>query len=309
MNKIPKIVKEVQEKKTSQVSGSKHISYSQLSLFANCPSQWYRTYVKMEAPYSPSINTVFGTAFHSTLQEWLDVLYNKSVKESEAMDLGKLLHESLTKTFVKDRESKGSIFSSANELQEFYEDGIQILDFIKKKRKVYFGTKNVHLVGTEILLYQNLRPGVYFKGYVDVVLYDEDLDKWTIIDIKTSTAGWNAQKKGDNLKQLQLVLYKEYFAKQYGIDPEKIDIKFFIVKRKVPTEAEYATQMRRVQEFIPASGKGKRKTAVELVDRFVFEALDENGKFYEKEHPTTPTKMGCKYCYYKEQRLCPSAIL
>jgi hypothetical protein len=40
-----------------------------------------------------------------------------------------------------------------------------------------------------------------------------------------------AQK--DELKQFQLILYKKYFAQQFNIPIDDIDIEFFIVKRKV----------------------------------------------------------------------------
>jgi len=40
-------------------------------------------------------------------------------------------------------------------------------------------------------------------------------------------------QKADKIKASQLVLYKEYFAKQYGFDVDKIDILYFIVKRKL----------------------------------------------------------------------------
>lgn len=307
MGKIPKEVKLIQESKITQTKGGKNLSYSQLSVYAICPNRWYRAYIKNEAPFQASINTVFGTAFHNTLQTWLDVLYNKSVKEAEEMDLSKLLHENLSKTFTESKASMNQTFSSPKELQEYYEDGVEILNYIKKKRKVYFGTRKVHLVGTEIMLYQELQPGVFFKGYVDLVLYDEELKTWTIFDIKTSTSGWNAKQKKDELKQFQLVLYKEFFASQYGIDVETIDVKFFIVKRKIPTEALYETQTRRVQEFVPNSGKNKRKKARNLVDRFIAEALDKDGNFLDKEFPTTPSTEACNYCYFKQNRLCPDA--
>ena len=44
--KIPQLVKLVQESKIKQTRANKHISYSQLSSFENCPKQWYLTYIK-----------------------------------------------------------------------------------------------------------------------------------------------------------------------------------------------------------------------------------------------------------------------
>ena len=60
-------------------------------------------------------------------------------------------------------------------------------------------------------------------GYLDVVIRDKRNNKITIIDIKTSTMGWNKYQKADKTKTSQLVLYKKYFAEQYGFDVENID--------------------------------------------------------------------------------------
>ena len=47
------------------------ISYSQYSLWANCPMAWKLKYVDGHRFDDSSINTVFGTAMHEVIQEWL----------------------------------------------------------------------------------------------------------------------------------------------------------------------------------------------------------------------------------------------
>ena len=54
--------------------------------------------------FDPSIHLVFGTAMHETLQEWLDVLYNKSPKKATELDLGKMLFEGMITQYKKMRE-------------------------------------------------------------------------------------------------------------------------------------------------------------------------------------------------------------
>jgi hypothetical protein len=92
------------------------------------------------------------------------------------------------------------------------------------------------LAGVETLLYQELRPGVMFKGLIDLVFYNKYLDEWTIIDIKTSTSGWRDQQKKNPNLTAQVILYKEFFSKQFGIPKDKINVEYFIVKRRVPVE-------------------------------------------------------------------------
>ena len=62
------------------------------------------------------------------------------------------------------------------------------------------------------------------KGFIDLVFYDERVDEWTIVDIKTSTKGWNKWAKADDKKKAQLLLYKEFFSKQFNIPLDKIKV-------------------------------------------------------------------------------------
>lgn len=309
--KIPKAVRQVQESSIKQSPKSnKHISYSQLSTFANCQKQWYWTYVKKLAPYQPSIHAVFGTAMHETIQSWLDVLYNDKVKTANEMDLDSMLYDNMIKAYKAQRAMSGhENFSTSDEMQLFWLDGKHILNFLKKKRGGYFTTKGVYLAGIETLLYQQLRPGVMFKGFIDLVFYDERVDRWKIVDIKTSTSGWNKFAKNDDKRKSQILLYKEFFSKQFDIPVEKIDVEYFILKRKVPVEAEFASMQKRVQEFRPTDGPRKMKQAVNLMENFVHEAVSMDGEYIEKEYPTNPSKSACMFCGIKKLRLCPDAVL
>lgn len=307
--KIPQLVKLVQESKIKQTRANKHISYSQLSSFETCPKQWYLTYVKNLAPYKPSIHAVFGTAMHETIQSWLDVLYNDTIKKANEMDLHSLLQENMVKAYKAQKVMYShEHFSDQNEMNLFYLDGIHILDFLKKKRVLYFSNKNTYLAGIETLLYQELRPGVFFKGLIDIVLYNETIDKWYIIDLKTSTSGWSDYVKKDNTKIAQVLLYKEFFAKQFDIDIDKIEVVYYILKRKVPMEAEFASMQRRIQEFKPPSGKIKRGEAVAMMTKFVKETLDEAGNFFDKDFQATPSESSCRFCVFRNNPICPQGV-
>lgn len=100
-------------------------------------------------------------------------------------------------------------------------------------------------------MYNNIK----YTGFLDVVLYDEKYDTFKIIDIKTSTKGWNKKDKNNEDKQFQLLLYKQFFSEQYGIPLSNIDIEFFIVKRKVldwdDEKIMSPHQAYRVQTFTP----------------------------------------------------------
>lgn len=309
--KTSPLVKEVWESKIKQSpSNNKHISYSQLSTFSNCERQWYLQYVKKLAPYQASIHACFGTAMHEVIQKWLEEIYHGKVKTANEMDLDALLYEELIKSYKMNKAMNGhEHFSTAEELNMFWLDGKHILNFLKKKRRGYFSTKNDKLAGVETLLYQEIRPGVMFKGFIDLVFYNVNTEEWTIIDIKTSTSGWNEYAKKDDKKIAQILLYKEFFSKQFDIPIDKINVEYFILKRRVPAEADFASMQKRVQEFRPPSGKIKRGQAISLMQNFVKTAVDGNGDYIDKEYPTNPSKWNCNFCAFKDMKICPDAFL
>lgn len=308
--KIPKKVQEVWNHKVEQnYEDNLHISYSKLVHYATCPRQWQALHLTNEFPILPSIHMTFGTAIHETIQTWLTTLYNEKIKDADEMNLNTLLYENMIKAYTQDKERNNSSgFSSLEEMQTFYLDGKHILDYIKKKRRVYFTTKGVYLAGIETVLYRELRPKVYFKGKVDLVFYDERIDRWTIVDIKTSTKGWDKYQKADDNKKAQVLLYKHYFSEQFNIPSDKIDVLYFIVKRQVPKDAEFASMQKRVQQFSPPAGPIKMKQATNLLSKFVSETIGEDGKYIQKEYPTTPSKDACRFCELKKNRVCPDAI-
>ena len=136
------------------------------------------------------------------------------------------------------------------------------------------------------------------KGYIDFVLYDTELNKVYIYDIKTSTRGWGEREKKDDSKIAQILLYKEYFAKQFGFDVEQIEVEYFIVKRKI-WEAEYPIP--RVQSFKPASGKVKRKQIMESFNAFIKDCFDESGKPIIKSYLKNIGESSCKWCPYRDK--------
>ena len=296
--KLKGLVKKVWESKIKQrPSKYKHISYSSLSTYNKCPKLWELQYLRGEVPFKQNIYTCFGTAMHETIQEWLTVMYHDKVKAANDINKHQLLYSNMIKAYKQGKAQNGhEHFSNQDELTKFWIDGKHILDFLEKKRGGYFSTRNMMLAGVETLLYQEIKPGVVFKGLVDLVFYHPNTDRWTIMDIKTSTSGWrDAQKKNPNLTA-QVILYREFFAKQFGIDKDKIEVEFFIVKRRVPAEAEFASMQKRVQEFRPNAGPRKTKQIITSMNKFIDEVIDENGEYIDKDYKCTNPFGKCEHC-------------
>ena len=284
-------------------SFQRSVSYSQYSIYATCPHQWYLSYIENKNPYQASIHTVFGTAFHETLQKYIDVMYNESGAAADRLDLETLFTERFREVYSTEYEKTKEHFSNAQEMRDFYDDGIAIIKWIKARRNKLFTIRKVKLLGIEMPLLVGLTKNVYLKGYIDFILYDEDLQKVYIYDIKTSTRGWGEREKKDDNKLAQILLYKEYFGRQFGFDVDRIEVEYFIVKRKIWEESEFPIP--RVQSFKPASGKTKRRQAVENLNSFIKDCFDESGKPQIKSYLKNIGESSCKWCPYADKpELC-----
>ncbi len=278
------------------------VSYSEYSTFLKCEHHWYLTYVKELDPRKPSIYTIFGTAIHRTIQHYLDLIYNKSSLEADELDIVEYFNERFREEYSSEFDRIKEHFSSAQEMKEFFEDGSNILLFLQQNRSKYFTTKKMKLLGVEIPLLLKLSKSMYYKGFIDFVLHDEEEDKIIIFDIKTSTRGFSESDKKDEIKISQVLLYKEFFAKQYGVDVDKIEVEYFVVKRKLFEGSKFPTS--RIQSFSPSSGKIKRKKTMEGFNLFLKECYDLAGKPIDKKYKKLVSKKTCGYCPFNNTEHC-----
>ena len=304
--KLTEIEKQVKKHVLKEINYAyqKSVSYSQFSTYKKCPHQWFLTNVENHSPFTSTIHTVFGTAIHETLQHYIKIMYEESGTNADKLDLEEIFKEKLIASYTAEVEKNNNThFSTSLELREFYDDGVLILDYIKKNRNKIFTIRKVKLLGIEIPIIENVGKNLFIKGYIDFALYDEDLDKIYIYDIKTSTRGWYDKDKKDETKVAQILLYKEFFSKQYGLDIDKIVVEFLIVKRKISTSTEYTIP--RLQSFRPASGKIKMKKAINSFEDFLKDCFDNEGKPIIKEHLKNVDPKICKWCPYdKKEDLC-----
>ena len=309
MPKIPTIVKEIQQTPKREVNYAfqKNISYSQYSMWKKCPKQWALQYRDGHKKYTPSVHTVFGKALHEAFQHYIQVMYDTSAAAADREDILELLKDKIREHYQDEyKKNKNQHFSDPGELSEFYQDGVEILNYLKKHRGKYFSKRGWHLVGIEtpiLMPPMQYNPNVLFMGYLDIVMYNERLNKFKIIDIKTSTKGWKLDYvKKDEDKQFQLILYKKFFAEQFGVDEKDIDIEFFITRRKVYEGGDYP--QKRFQMYSPPSGKIKISRATQAINGFIKECFNGN-EYSQKEMDPNPSKWNCTFCAFKDdKKLC-----
>jgi len=309
--KIPSIIKEIKQHTPRQVNyagGEKTISFSQMQMYSECPRKWALHYREGLYPSSFSIYLIFGTAIHEVLQHYLTVFYEEGGTKADELDLETMFQEKFSNLYRKDYEANNrQHYSSPTEMGEFFEDAIEILNFVKKKRGEYFSKRGWYLVGCEVpivILPNKVYRNVIYKGFLDLVLYHEPTNEFHIYDIKTSTRSWSDREKKNEVKISQLILYKEFFAQQFNIPVDSIKVEYFIVKRKLYEESEFA--QKRVQQFVPASGKIKLTKARTLLNNFIEECFNPDGSYKTVEHNPNPGKQ-CEWCpFSKNKDLCPS---
>lgn len=275
----------------------KSISFSQFSMWYKCPNHWYLDYVKGLKMFEESLNMSFGTAIHETMQTYLRALYNKSEAHAERMNMMKYFIRAF-----KNEVTKKKIPHTPEEFAEFVEDGQKILDSFKDidNRLKYFPSQKYDLLDIEHEIKLELRNNILIVAYLDLVLKERATGKIKIIDVKTSTNGWNVYQKEDFTKTSQLLLYKALYSKKYNIPLSMIDVEFFIVKRKLYENTTY--QQSHIQVFKPVSSQSEVVQVITEINRFISDCFTTEGIHNPSlYHPKIPgkNKTNCKYCMHK----------
>ena len=284
------------------------ISYSQYSMWAQCPHRWKTAYIDGQREYSDSIHTLFGTSMHEVIQAFLTVMYEDTAKAAEALPLEDMLLTRMKRNFEEVLKNNGGVmFCTEKDMVEFYGHGVEILRFIRKKRAQYFSKKGYELIGIEVPLEYDLPNNIKFIGYIDIVIKDTVRDVIKIYDIKTSTMGWNKYMKADKNKTDQLLLYKQFYSKQFNHPMDKIEVEYFIVKRKLYENVDFP--QRRVQKFTPANGKPSINQVVKRLDEFMSESFKSDGE-YNTEHiyRKEPSKKNCRFCDFNQTEFCDAGV-
>lgn len=304
---IPEIISFVKNYKHRTINWDtdRIISHTQMTKFNNCSFAWSLEYKDKIKIFTPSIHMLFGICLHETFQSYLDLYYNKSKAEADRLDLIMTFKQQLKSLYLEQyNKNDKKHFSTPEELNEFCDDGVEILRYFKRKVGAYFSKVGWYLVGCEIPISHTILPNVYYNGSLDIVLYHEPTNKILIIDLKTSTRTWYDKQKKDETKLAQLLLYKKLFASQYNFPIENIEIKFIILKRKINTESDFAEK--RFQEFEPASGKGKITKAYSLLENFANKTFTEHGVIRQDGYKKNISPDSCRFCLYKDRDdLCP----
>ena len=281
------------------------VSFSQYSMWSSCPHQYKLNYIDKLGESSSNIHTIFGIAMHETIQHYLSVMYGVSKKQADEINLDKLLLEKMKDAFTKEKDSlsEGAPCTQI-QLEEFYGDGRRILAWLTKNMQKFYSKSGYELVGIEIPLNAKIKEGVNFIGFIDIVLRDLAENSIIIIDLKTSTMGWNQYQKADKMKNSQILLYKKYYSELFNIPLNKIKVEYQILRRKLPEDSAFPIP--HVSKHIPAHGAPSVTKVYDEFMTFIHTVFDDEGKFRDIEFPKVPgqNKKNCKWCEFMSRGIC-----
>lgn len=288
----------------NEQNNKKGVSFSQFSNWWTCSHKWYRDYVLKEKTFEDNLTMSFGTAIHETLQLYLKTLYNKSEADAKRIDNMKYFKWSFTRQIVKK-----NIPHTPEELDGFIEDGRNIIhEFLLPENRIrHFPKEKWVLLGIEDELNENIRNNVTLNGFIDIVLKEKQTGNIRIIDFKTSNNGWTSYTKEDFTKISQLLLYKALYSKKHNIPLSKINVEFFILRRKLYDQTKVKYDQSRIQIFKPQSYQKDIIEVIQEFGKFVDACFTPEGIYRtDVKHLKNPgkNKKNCKFCQYLKNKKC-----
>jgi hypothetical protein len=275
------------------------VSFSQYSMWSSCPHQYKLSYIDDLRESSSNIHSVFGSAMHETLQEYLSRCLRISKSQADkGMDTKAFLKEKMREFFLKESNEGKDPICSKEELVEFLEDGNLILDYFQKPKNFnnFFSLKDDELVAIEQPINTKISENVNFLGFIDFIVRSKATGKYRITDFKTSTKGWSKYQKSDPIKNTQILLYKKFYAEMLKISEDMIEVEFIILKRKVSENADY--HIPRISRHVPASGKPSINKAWKGFTEFVDNVFNADGSYRtDVPFPKKPSKL-CGWCEF-----------
>lgn len=255
-----------------------HVSFSALKIWNDCPFRYKLVYEDKVGKFTGSEYTAFGTALHEAVELKIQ---DESVNEQEI--------------FSSKFESEIAIL---NEQQVKYDEklvesmklqGSLLTQEIIPAFRAQFGNFKVLAAEEDILETIKEVPELnyQFKGFIDLILQTED-GKIHIIDHKSCSFGWKADKKSDPMTNYQLTFYKHFYAQKHGVEPKKIETYFALFKR--------TAKKNKVEIFRVTSGPKKTQNAINFLKKALYNI---NKKFFPKN------KLNCNFCEFKNTEHCP----
>lgn len=264
-------------------TGKPHISYSELTSWAQCPYKHNLLHIKKVVPSQISPAMAFGTAVHKGCEHFL---------KTRELDFNLALSH-VVKDYEENRNKPEYLRYKEKDMEKMLETASSILlDVPTFMESTFPGWEYKE---AEFNLYEELdrHPGNFFKGFIDGVITVPGKRAGSslvwVIDWKTCMFGWKREKKQDAMVRNQLVLYKSFWSKRTGTPMKDVRAGFVLLKKT-------ASPGNHCELFSVSVGDTTSERALKLVDNMVHSL---------KRGVTLKNRSSCDICEFKQTVHCP----
>lgn len=273
-------------------NGKPHVSYSEVSIYQQCPFRHKLAYIDGLSVFESSPYLDYGTIVHDAVENFLkgnpidiDLVHEKlrAVWKEKGFDTEEFILKQTSKAEKQGWKyrhvaTEGWLESSKNALQ-------QLPSFLEEK---FPGWRPV---AAEHQLYESVQGDEEgrFKGFIDCVIELPD-GKHVVIDWKTAgPRGWSRDQKRDFLKQAQIILYKHYWMQVTGKPSSQVKACFVLLKRD--------SKPGKSVDIVEVSSGPK---SIEQANKMVSGMLRGMKTGFKIKN-----KMSCKFCEFSGTVHCP----
>lgn len=256
-------------------TGKCHVSYSEWFAWKTCGWKHKLLYIDKVARDPDNLFSIFGGVLHEAMESWV------LEKDRSQSSMNRLAEEAVDQFW--ERVTKLEDPAINEDLVETCADELgSLLRGVPKFLDDTF--PGYQVVGVEIPLFESVRTGRWFKGFVDFVFLVDGV--WVVGDWKTSINGWDDKKRTDPMKIAQLALYKHFLVTKLGLPSDKVKVGWVVMNRQTST-----------MEWIP----------VEDIDSHIDSSLKDVKSMIASVEKRwyTKNRYACTYCQFAHTPECP----
>lgn len=255
-------------------TGKVNISFSELSVWVDCSWRHKLQHIDKVGTQEHSVYLDYGTSVHAAHENFIRTA---SMDSSIATDMLR----NLWKEHSHDPKELDSWINQAekslNDVPSFY-------------GKTF---PNWEPVAAEFPLFEKIDDEPHaFKGFIDAIITvpNKAGKKITwILDLKSTSWGWDRFKKSDKKLASQLVYYKNFWTKKTNTDPKAVKCGFVLLKRTAKPGDSC--------ELVSVSaGDKSTKRSLNVIQDMLF-AVNSGMALKNKN--------SCTYCEFKDTAYCP----
>jgi len=288
-----------------------YLSYSALSQWVKCPFKHDLIYGQKIRLFKGNIHTAFGKAVHETIE----YILNEKIPLSDIDKRSKQIQSCFSKLFKREiaklpDEEREKVFNTPEGkhlTKDMFRKGGKLSRF--SVRQLHADFPGFQVLGVEDQIMEPIielpdsqfnfrgivdKANFDFRGYLDLAIKTPD-GNIHIIDWKTTSWGWDAEKKSDKMLTYQLTFYKHFYSLKYDVDPERIQIHFGLVKRTAFTKNNQPKKDV-IEIFEIKCGARKIRNALNVLNQAVYNIHKGN---------IPKNKLSCGGCEYRRTKWCP----